>query len=294
PGSRVARVHQHRHVDRLLLHLATVHDHPHVRRARAHPGFLRRGRFGPGRPRMEDGPRRDRPAGAARHRRRVDLHVLADPGRLHHSDPGRRSRVELHRQRRLLERRRGRERPLRRGVRHDPRRHHGALPADGEAPGRVRGAVAMGGRWTRWGLRLWVFLVLAFLFVPIVLILVYAFNTSNIESWPIPGWTTHWFRVTWRDPQVRSSLLLSVKAGLLSTGVALVLGSIAAFGVHRFRFFGREAISFLFVLPLALPGIITGMALNAFFRFNGVTFSLMTIVVGHATFCIVIVYNNLL
>ena len=144
----------------------------------------------------------------------------------------------------------------------------------------------------RVGLRVWVGLVVAFLLFPIVLIMVYAFNTSTIQSWPIAGVTMKWFSVAWNDPEVRSSLALSLKAAFLATAVALVLGSLAAFGVHRFRFFGREAVSLVLVLPLALPGIITGMALNAFFSFNGITLSLWTIVVGHATFCIVIVYNN--
>jgi putative spermidine/putrescine transport system permease protein len=145
---------------------------------------------------------------------------------------------------------------------------------------------------SRVALRIWVTLVIAFLFFPIVLIMVYAFNTSNIQSWPIAGVTLKWFSVAWHDAEVRSSLWLSLKAGALATAIALVLGSLAAFGVHRFRFFGREAVSLMLILPLALPGIITGMALNAFFSFNGVNLSLWTIVIGHATFCIVIVYNN--
>jgi putative spermidine/putrescine transport system permease protein len=136
--------------------------------------------------------------------------------------------------------------------------------------------------------------VIAFLFIPIVLIVVYAFNTSNIESWPIAGLTMKWFSVAWHDSDVRSAFALSLKAGFVATAIALVLGSLAAFGIHRFRFFGRESISLILVLPLALPGIITGMALNAFFTFNGITFSLWTIVVGHATFCIVVVYNNVI
>jgi putative spermidine/putrescine transport system permease protein len=145
---------------------------------------------------------------------------------------------------------------------------------------------------SRVALRVWVTFVIAFLFFPIILIMVYAFNTSNIQSWPIAGVTLKWFSVAWHDAEVRSSLWLSIKAGVLATGIALVLGSLAAFGVHRFRFFGREAVSLLLILPLALPGIITGMALNAFFSFNGVNLSLWTIVIGHATFCIVVVYNN--
>jgi len=148
--------------------------------------------------------------------------------------------------------------------------------------------------WTRLALRIWVALILAFLFVPILIIMLYAFNTSTIQSWPIPGFTFKWFPETWNDPEVRDALLLSIKAGLIATAIALVLGSAASFAVHRFRFFGREVVSFVVVLPLALPGIITGMALNSFFHFNGINLSLLTIVVGHATFCIVIVYNNVI
>jgi putative spermidine/putrescine transport system permease protein len=136
--------------------------------------------------------------------------------------------------------------------------------------------------------------VVAFLWIPIAIMTVYAFNASNIQSWPIPGLTTRWFSQAWEDEQVRDALWLSTKAALLATGIALVLGSLAAFGLARSRFFGRDAVSFLFVLPIALPGIITGLALNSFFVFWGLSFSLWTIVVGHATFCVVVVYNNVL
>ena len=149
-------------------------------------------------------------------------------------------------------------------------------------------------RAARIGLSVWTLLVVLFLWIPLLVIGVYAFNRSNIQSWPIPGWTTHWFSVAWHDPDVRSALWLSVKVGLAATGIALVLGSMAAFAIHRFRFFGRESISFLLLLPIALPGIITGMALNSFYVFAGIGFSIWTIVFGHATFCVVLVYNNVL
>ena len=152
----------------------------------------------------------------------------------------------------------------------------------------------MEGFWTRFVLRIWAGLILLFLFIPIVLILVYAFNSSNIQSWPIPGLSTKWIGVAWNDVEIRSALELSMKAGLTATGLALVLGSCAAFAVHRMTFFGRDVVSLLFVLPLALPGIVTGMALNSFFHFNGITLSIWTIVIGHTTFCIVVVYNNVL
>jgi putative spermidine/putrescine transport system permease protein len=140
----------------------------------------------------------------------------------------------------------------------------------------------------------WTVLVLLFLFVPIAIIVLYAFNSSNVQSWPIHGLSTKWVTIAWNDPQVRSALVLSLKAGGLATAVALVLGSAAAFGVHRFRFFGREAVSLILVLPLALPGIITGIALNSAFLYVGVNLSLLTIVIGHATFCIVVVFNNVI
>ena len=149
-------------------------------------------------------------------------------------------------------------------------------------------------RGARVGLGVWTVLVVAFLWIPLVIIGLYAFNASQIQSWPISSWSTHWFSVAWHDEAVRSSLWLSVRIGLTATVIALVLGTMASFAIHRFSFFGRESISFLLLLPIALPGIITGMALNSFFSFAGVQFSIWTIVVGHATFCVVVVYNNVI
>jgi putative spermidine/putrescine transport system permease protein len=150
-------------------------------------------------------------------------------------------------------------------------------------------------RATRIGLAAWVTLVVLFLWVPLVLICVYAFNSSNIQSWPIAGFSTKWFHAAWQNQDARDALVLSLKAAGLATLAALVLGTAAAAAVSRFRFFGRDAISFLLVLPIALPGVVTGIALNSFFSNNPVYHinpSLWTIVIGHATFCIVIVYNN--
>jgi len=147
---------------------------------------------------------------------------------------------------------------------------------------------------TRRLLAVWSAGIVVFLLAPIALIIVYAFNPSNVQGWPLDGLSTKWFSSTFHNQEMRDALWLSVKAGLLSTAIALALGSMAAFAVHRFRFFGRETVSFLLVLPLALPGIITGMALNSFFAVGGVDFSVTTIVIGHATFCIVVVYNNVI
>ena len=149
-------------------------------------------------------------------------------------------------------------------------------------------------RATRFGLWTWTVLVVLFLYAPIGIIVLYAFNSSNIQSWPIAGFSMKWFSSTWQNEEVREALVLSLKAALVATSIALVLGSAGAFAVSRFRFFGRETISFVFVLPLALPGIITGMALNSYFGFWGWQLSIWTIIVGHATFCVVIVYNNVI
>jgi len=149
-------------------------------------------------------------------------------------------------------------------------------------------------RASRIGLWIWAIAVFLFLWIPIVIMGLYAFNSSNVQSWPIAGFSTRWFSVAWHDPDVRSALGLSIRCGLAATAAALVLGSLAAFGLSRARFFGRNAISFIFVLPIALPGIITGMALNSFFLYWGIGLSIWTIVIGHATFCVIIVFNNML
>jgi putative spermidine/putrescine transport system permease protein len=144
------------------------------------------------------------------------------------------------------------------------------------------------------GLRIWVALVLLALFAPIVLIIVYAFDPAVVETWPIKGFTLHWFSVAWHDPDVRAAFLLSIRVGVAAMAVALVLGTAVSYALHNFRFFGRESVSFLLVLPIALPGVITGIALNSFFSFISIQLSTLTVVIGHATFCIVIVYNNLI
>jgi len=151
-----------------------------------------------------------------------------------------------------------------------------------------------GTRATRIGLGVASALVVCFLWAPLVVIGLYAFNRSSIQSWPIPGWTLHWFGAAWRDQDVRDSLWLSVRVALVASGIALVLGTMAAFAIHRFRFFGRESVSFLLLLPIALPGIITGLSLNSFYVFAHLGFSMWTIVIGHATFCVIVVYNNVL
>jgi putative spermidine/putrescine transport system permease protein len=173
----------------------------------------------------------------------------------------------------------------------------------------------MGGRLSRIALRVATAVTVLFLYVPIFIVVVYAFNDSKNQSWNglldrlatggfFSTFSLRWFDAALSNVQVRESFLLSVEAALGATLVALLLGSAAAFAVHRHRFFGRDGISFVLVLPIALPGIVTGMALNSAMHagIDGfdlgpvhVTtpdFGIVTIIVGHATFCVVVVYNN--
>jgi putative spermidine/putrescine transport system permease protein len=144
-----------------------------------------------------------------------------------------------------------------------------------------------------WSLKLAAGLGLAFLHLPILLIFVYAFTTEEKSyQWPPPGFTLKWFGVAWERQDVWEALGLSLKVAALSTLIALILGTLCAAAVSRTRFFGRETISLLVILPIALPGIITGIALRSAFNLAEIPFSFWTIVLGHATFCIVVVYNN--
>ncbi|MEA2621916.1 MAG: putative spermidine/putrescine transport system permease protein [Chloroflexota bacterium] len=146
----------------------------------------------------------------------------------------------------------------------------------------------------RWSLRVATVVALAFLYIPIAIIFLYSFNAERGQSWPIRTFTTQYYGLAWENGSVRDALALSLEAAVGATIVALILGTLAALAVHRFRFFGREAVSFALVLPLALPGIITGISLGTTINTLGIPFSPVTIVIGHATFCVVVVYNNVL
>jgi putative spermidine/putrescine transport system permease protein len=153
-------------------------------------------------------------------------------------------------------------------------------------------------RLTRILLRAGAAATLAFLYLPVVLIALYAFNRNVTQGWPIENFSTRWFSVAFNDDDVREALKLSLFAAFGATAIALVLGTLASMAVSRYSFFGREAISFAVILPIALPGIITGLALQAtiidVLGPIGVSFGLTTIIIGHATFCVVVVYNNAL
>jgi len=147
---------------------------------------------------------------------------------------------------------------------------------------------------TRIVLRVLTALILAFIYIPIGVVVLYSFNSSRVATWPIGELTLDWYVRAFSDQGIRNGLTASVQAAVGATIVALLLGTLIALAVQRYRFFGREGISFLVLLPIALPGIVTGIALNTAFRAVGIDLGMLTIIVGHATFCIVVIYNNVL
>ena len=137
-------------------------------------------------------------------------------------------------------------------------------------------------------------LVLAFLYLPLAIIVILSFNTVSSLSWPPKGFTLKWWQAAMHSTGARDALFVSLKTALGATVIALVLGLLAALAVHRFKFFGRESLNLMIVLPIALPGIVTGIALNAAFRQAGFELGLLSLIIAHATFCIVVLYNNIL
>jgi putative spermidine/putrescine transport system permease protein len=146
--------------------------------------------------------------------------------------------------------------------------------------------------WVRAVLRVLTGLTLGFIYLPLIIVAIYAFNASRSQVWPPPGLSLRWFGEALSSPSVLGAFGTSLAAAAGATAIALVLGTSAALAVQRYHFFGRETISFLLVLPIALPGVVTGIALAATFKTIGIKFGLPTIIIGHATFCVVIAYNN--
>ncbi len=148
------------------------------------------------------------------------------------------------------------------------------------------------GRFARIVLGLIAALILLFIYVPIALIFVYSFNSGTTPAWPPVGFTLDWWALAIDNTGLQQAFLTSIAIALGATAVALALGTLASVAVSRYSFFGRETISFIVILPIALPGIVTGMALSTSFAQVGFPLGFFSIVVGHATFCIVILYNN--
>jgi putative spermidine/putrescine transport system permease protein len=146
----------------------------------------------------------------------------------------------------------------------------------------------------RWLLRLATAAVLLFLYFPLALVIGYAFNANGTSAWPPSGFTLHWVEEAFANSGLRDAFLTSVVAALGATAIAVLLGTLVSLAIARYGFFGRDGISFVILLPIALPGIVTGMALSTTFSTTSLPLGLFAIIVGHATFCIVLVFNNVI
>ncbi len=136
-------------------------------------------------------------------------------------------------------------------------------------------------------------LALLVIYLPLGMVVVNSFNTSRTFTWPPSGFTTRWWKAAWESSGARDALILSLEVAVLATVISLLLGTMAALALQRYQFFGRNQISLLIILPIALPGIVTGIALqNAFTTMLDINLGFLTIVIAHATFCIVTVFNN--
>ena len=149
-------------------------------------------------------------------------------------------------------------------------------------------------RYMRLFLRVMSLLVLGFIYLPIIVLAIYAFNESRIQVWPPSGFTLHWFVEAAANPSVVKAVTNSLLAATTATAVALILGTLAALAVQRYDFFGKQTISFFLILPIALPGVVTGIALRTTFTTFDIDLGLLTIIIGHSTFCVVVVYNNVI
>jgi putative spermidine/putrescine transport system permease protein len=152
----------------------------------------------------------------------------------------------------------------------------------------------MESRTARFMIRFGSVVALLFLYIPLVVVFLYAFNNSIGQKWPISSFTTKYFGLAWRNHDLHEALINSIVIASVATLLALLLGSAAAFAVHRYRFFGRNTVSLMLVLPITLPGIVTAISLNSSFNTFWISLGLLTIMIGHATFCIVVVYNNVI
>jgi spermidine/putrescine transport system permease protein len=135
-------------------------------------------------------------------------------------------------------------------------------------------------------------LVYAFLYLPLIVIVLYSFSAAKVNVWPIESYTLDWYRELRHDRAIIDGVKLSIRVGLTASLIAVVLGTLAGLAIDRYQFPGKATLRFLIVLPITLPGIVTGVALLSYFTLIHWELSNWTIIVAHATFCITLVMNN--
>ncbi|MEJ6488177.1 ABC transporter permease [Leucobacter sp. USCH14] len=153
-------------------------------------------------------------------------------------------------------------------------------------------------RTTRVALAIITVIALGFMYIPLFVIVMNSFNSGRVSGWPIPGFSLEWWGKALTNPAVHAALLNSVIVASVATAFALLLGTLAAFALQRFRFFGKQTVNLLIVLPITLPGIVTGVALsNTYFQVlkpMGINVGYWGMIIAHATFCVVMVFNNVI
>lgn len=169
----------------------------------------------------------------------------------------------------------------------------GTLMSETVAPAALPSARGTTRRRSPW-LGVTAFLIYAFLYLPLVVVILYSFSSTKVNAWPIKGYTLDWYRQLLEDRSIHEAVRLSLFVGLIAAAAAVVLGTLAAFALDRYDFPGKQAIRFFVVLPIVLPGIVTGVAMLSFFALLGWPLSRWTIIIGHATFCITLVLNNVI
>ncbi|MDQ0613134.1 putative spermidine/putrescine transport system permease protein [Microbacterium sp. W4I4] len=141
-------------------------------------------------------------------------------------------------------------------------------------------------------------IILAYMYIPLMLVVLNSFNSTRLASWPVTGFSLQWWGRAFTSQPVRDALLNSVLVATGATVIALVLGTLVSFALQRHRFFGQRAVNLLVVLPIALPGIVTGVALNNTYNQIlepiGIQVGFWGMIIAHGTFCIVMVFNNVL
>ncbi|MBS3183048.1 MULTISPECIES: ABC transporter permease [Leucobacter] len=153
-------------------------------------------------------------------------------------------------------------------------------------------------RTTRVALAVITVIALGFMYIPLFVIVMNSFNSGRVSGWPIPGFSLEWWGKALTNPAVHAALLNSVIVASVATAFALLLGTLAAFALQRFNFFGKHTVNLLIVLPITLPGIVTGVALsNTYFQVlkpMGINVGYWGMIIAHATFCVVMVFNNVI
>ncbi len=124
--------------------------------------------------------------------------------------------------------------------------------------------------------------IYGFLYLPIVVLIAYSFSEGRLMSFPIQGFTLDWYAVLWRDTDMWHSITNSAVVAIMVVPLSLFLGVLAAFALDRFEFIGKVVFERIIMLPLIIPGVITGLSILLVLKKADVPLSLFTVVLGHA------------